>query len=133
MITITICQTGEHPDLKVGEGAGWCGDPSRGAAMGRPSADHMEGVIKIQPMEMVDGAYDKGGTYWGCGSHEMGFMYVLEDSEGNQAYLRIIPGKMVESVAEAYPDVTEILYLPEIELTDEELEELISAEDEWDA
>jgi hypothetical protein len=34
------------------------------------------------------GAYDEGGTYWGCGDPQIGYMYVAEDGEGRQAFLR---------------------------------------------
>ena len=130
MIKITECKRGDYPDLKVGEGAGWCGNPSLGAAMGRESASHMEDTVKVQAMQMEDGAYDTGGTYWGCGSREHGYMYILEDSLGTQAYLRIKPGELAAEVSKRYPSITEILYLPEIELTDEELEELTSNDEE---
>lgn len=50
---------------------GWCGDPSRGAALGRPS-----GVLRaselplrsvyLSKVKLIDG-YDDGGAYWGVG------------------------------------------------------------------
>lgn len=50
---------------------GWMGDPSRGAAMGRPS-----GVVRaselpprsvyLSKVKLTDG-YDDGGAYWGIG------------------------------------------------------------------
>jgi hypothetical protein len=51
---------------------GWCGDPARGAALGR--TDILD-VPKDKPIKLVlrrlrmsaDGAYDCNGTYWGCG------------------------------------------------------------------
>ncbi len=45
---------------------GWCGDPGRGAAMGRASDlpfDTRE-PLTIRRVPIVDG-YDPGGTYWG--------------------------------------------------------------------
>jgi len=44
----------------------------RGADMGRPNrlpADVNEAVtLRMEALRMVDGCYDTGGAYWGCGS-----------------------------------------------------------------
>jgi hypothetical protein len=56
---------------------------TRGAPMGRHS-DRLEGKVRLQAMRMVDGAYDQGGAYWGCGDT----MYVAQDGEGNLAFYR---------------------------------------------
>ena len=64
---------------------------SRGAPMGRFS-EHAEdtqypGKFNVASLPMVDGAYDKGGAYWGVGSHQHGFMYrafCLEYDEINE-------------------------------------------------
>jgi len=37
---------------------------------------------------MVDLCYDEGGVYWGMGSPEIGYMYVAEDAEGHQVFIR---------------------------------------------
>lgn len=44
-------------------------------------------------MRMVDGCYDTGGAYWGCGSYATGYMYrayVLpgEDNAYNECFVR---------------------------------------------
>jgi hypothetical protein len=56
------------PDYKTNDPVGWCGDRSRGAAMGRA-------VIREAPRDVVvklylrkvrlSGDYDSLGTYWG--------------------------------------------------------------------
>ena len=57
---------------------------SRGANMGRLHGA-LSGKIRIQKMRMsADGCYDEGGAYWGQGDP----MYVAEDRQGNQSFLR---------------------------------------------
>lgn len=54
------------------EAAGWGGDPSRGAQMGRPTLDGGFTVTGSHPMTLrkvrLNGDYDSGGAYWGCNS-----------------------------------------------------------------
>ena len=48
--------------------AGWMGDPSRGAAMGRP--DHngaLQAKLHLARVRINQGGYDSGGAYWGTG------------------------------------------------------------------
>ena len=59
-------------------------DTSRGAPMGRHSSVNLSGKCKLQPLPMYDGAYDRGGAYWGIGET----MWVCEDSEGSQMFVR---------------------------------------------
>jgi hypothetical protein len=61
----------------------------RGAPMGRVSSKLGGDRITIELMRMSRcGAYDSGGAYWGCGSREHGWMYVAEDEDGDQAFVR---------------------------------------------
>jgi hypothetical protein len=65
---------------------GYCGDPGRGAAMGRadinPKAEPT-GPLTVCFVERYDGGYDACGTYWGCSSdHGLYFAYG-NDKEGN--------------------------------------------------
>jgi len=51
---------------------GWMGDPSRGAAMGRPSRiTHVSQLpprsVYLSRVKLIDG-YDEGGAYWGVGA-----------------------------------------------------------------
>lgn len=56
-------------DYKTNDPKGWCGDASRGAAMGRPSiatADPLEPVkMTLQKVRLDNGGYDTNGTYFG--------------------------------------------------------------------
>ena len=54
-----------------------------GAPMGRANA-RLEGKCRLQRVHFIDGAYDNGGAYWGMGLP----LYVAEDCEGNQAFVR---------------------------------------------
>jgi hypothetical protein len=48
---------------------------SRGAPMGAASVAVSDQPLHLQELEMVDGAYDRSGTYWGAYSREQGAMY----------------------------------------------------------
>lgn len=61
---------------------GWCGDPKRGAALGRPSihADRdFSGEIFISRVSLDEGGYDRLGTYFGIGDPL--FWYRSENGE----------------------------------------------------
>lgn len=73
-------------DYKRNDPKGWCGDPSRGAALGRPT---ITDAPKDRPIRLsvrrsyLDaGGYDRNGTYFGRGAP----LYWVsgEDSEGNE-------------------------------------------------
>ena len=62
------------PDYKVHDPRGWCGDPKRGAALGRRSyqdedAD-WEGKLSLRRV-YLSGDYDSNGTYWGGGGEPL--------------------------------------------------------------
>ncbi len=59
------------PDYSLHDPKGWCGNPARGAAMGRPTI-HQEpmeyaGRICVRKIHLNDGGYDCNGTYFGWG------------------------------------------------------------------
>lgn len=87
--------------IKLSKDRGWCGDPRRGAALGRPN-QNLNGDFKVEPLPTPDG-YDEGGTYWGVGSPESGYMFVAEDSEGNQAFTR---AKSINEAQEEFEKLT---------------------------
>ena len=55
---------------KTNDPKGWCGDPKRGAAMGRcaihDEPKEYEGKLYLRRVRM-NGAYDTNGTYFGVG------------------------------------------------------------------
>ncbi len=69
------------PDLGP---SGWCGDPKRGASMGRPSVlpDTFTGKLRLQRIRLDQGGYDKGGAYWGSGNP----LYWAGSADGELSY-----------------------------------------------
>ncbi len=59
------------PDYKANDPRGWCGDPSRGAALGRPTIQdepkEYDGKLTLRRSYLDNGGYDKNGTYFGQG------------------------------------------------------------------
>ena len=57
------------PNYKQNDPLGWCGDPKRGAAMGRPCIHNkpkdFTGVIHLRKVRL-SGDYDVNGTYFGA-------------------------------------------------------------------
>ncbi len=70
------------PSYKTNDPKGWCGDPKRGAAMGRPSrhASDMGASHKLtlRHVPLDSGGYDKNGTYFGTGPN----LYWCADESG---------------------------------------------------
>lgn len=58
------------PSYKTHDPKGWCGDMSRGAALGRPSVHdgEPEGKMTLRRVHLDPGGYDENGTYFGAGS-----------------------------------------------------------------
>ena len=58
------------PNYRDNDPRGWCGDPRRGAAMGRGSR-HVEpsfdGRLFLERVRLNQGGYDRLGTYFGSG------------------------------------------------------------------
>ena len=58
------------PNYKRNDPRGWCGDPSRGAALGRPSvhSDKEGAKLYLRRIVLDSGGYDSNGTYFGTGN-----------------------------------------------------------------
>jgi hypothetical protein len=59
------------PSYKDNDPKGWCGNPSRGAALGRNDlrGDILyEGKLYLRRIYLDNGGYDSNGTYFGHGS-----------------------------------------------------------------
>lgn len=57
-------------NYKVNDPKGWCGDPKRGAALGRVSlhvADYV-GFLSVSRVRLNRDGYDRLGTYFGIGN-----------------------------------------------------------------
>lgn len=58
------------PDYKTNDPKGWCGDPKRGAALGRPTISEPDGntfraPLTLRQVKLDAGGYDSNGTYFG--------------------------------------------------------------------
>ena len=68
------------PDYKTNDPHGWCGNPARGAALGRPTlSGEPEGKMTLRRVYLDSGGYDPNGTYFGHGSP----LYWYADEGGN--------------------------------------------------
>lgn len=73
------------PDYRTHDPRGWCGDPKRGAALGRPTI-HLDaterptfaGRLYLKRIPLNAGGYDVNGTYFGVGKP----LYWLASTEG---------------------------------------------------
>lgn len=70
------------PDYKSNDPQGWCGDPKRGAALGRPTVKDapkdFAGKLHLRRVHLGSGGYDSNGTYFGIGQP---LWWVAADSE----------------------------------------------------
>jgi hypothetical protein len=57
------------PNYKTHDPRGWCGDPKRGAALGRCyiNGEYDGRPMVLQHIRLDSGGYDVLGTYWGLG------------------------------------------------------------------
>jgi hypothetical protein len=82
------------PDYTRCDPKGWCGDPTRGAAMGRPTVQDApkdyDGKLYLRYIRLDMGGYDCNGTYFGIGQrlywcanedHAVDFMLRASDRE----------------------------------------------------
>jgi hypothetical protein len=60
----------DAPEYDTNDPRGWCGDPKRGAARGRPtvrgSAEY-DGLLSLVHIRLDVGGHDRLGTYFGSG------------------------------------------------------------------
>jgi len=57
------------PSYTSNDPKGWGGDPSRGAALGRPTVQgELTGKLYLRRVRLDNGGYDSNGTYFGVGS-----------------------------------------------------------------
>jgi len=59
------------PNYKTNDSRGWCGDPRRGAALGRPTVQDaptdFADKLHLRRVRLDSGGYDLNGTYFGHG------------------------------------------------------------------
>lgn len=85
---------------KTNDPRGWCGDPSRGAALGRATIqdapEAFSGKLTLRRVQLDSGGYDPNGTYFGTGaplywtaSEDGEIDYVLRASEREDARSKV--------------------------------------------
>lgn len=70
------------PDYALRDPKGWCGDPKRGAALGRPGKvgdKKYRGKIGLYRVALDSGGYDRLGTYFGIGGPLYWYVSLDED------------------------------------------------------
>jgi hypothetical protein len=71
-----------RPDYLTNAPKGWCGDPKRGAAFGRPTIcdapGSYSGLLYLKRIHLNSGGYDKHGAYFGLGQP----LYWCANAEG---------------------------------------------------
>jgi hypothetical protein len=71
-----------QPSYKTNDPIGWCGDASRGAAMGRATIHDApaDAAVKLtlRRIRLDSGGYDPNGTYFGTGTP----LYWYADEDG---------------------------------------------------
>lgn len=89
---------------------GWCGDASRGAALGRRDRRGdvlFDGKLQLRRVYLNNGGYDSNGTYFGHG--EPLFWYAADSENPDDVIDGMIRAKSREDakakIREEYPDV----------------------------
>ncbi len=95
------------PDYKMHDPKGWCGDPRRGAAMGRGAwhAENQDAPVKLYLRHIsLNSDYDSNGTYFGGGEP----LYWYADAEGEIDCMLRASGREHAKVIirETYPKAT---------------------------
>lgn len=90
-----------YPTYQTHDPKGWCGDPKRGAALGRHSYlgnSNFDGKFLLRGVRLNQGGYDCNGTYFGVGQplfwfaspHEDGIDDVLRAANREDAKQQIL-------------------------------------------
>lgn len=93
------------PDYGTFDPKGWGGDPSRGAALGRPTikdeGEDYSGRLFLREMRIDHQGYDKNGTYFGVGKP----LYWCANDEGTVDFMLRASDRSTarEEVLKEYP------------------------------
>ena len=91
-----------QPDYRLNDPGGWCGNPRRGAAMGRPTFKahdaEFTGQIHIRRIRINSGGYDPIGTYFGDPGNGDA-LYWVATVDGKIDYVQWAPGRATVEAA----------------------------------
>jgi hypothetical protein len=80
------------PNYSANDPKGWCGDPKRGAALGRPTvkdaSPDFSGKVHLAKIRM-NGDYDCNGTYFGFCSQGEALFWVSTDDNAIDYVIRV--------------------------------------------
>lgn len=95
------------PSYKTHDPKGWCGDPRRGAAMGRHTYHNappdFAGKLVLRKMRL-NGDYDVNGTYWGYTRGEDIYWYADADGQIDACVRATSREDAKKQVREHYPN-----------------------------
>jgi hypothetical protein len=92
---------------KTHDPKGWCGDPTRGAALGRPSIQGSRdyaGRFVLRRIRLDTGGYDSNGTYFGEGQPL--YWYASADGSIDRMLRADSRAAAKAAVLEKYPHAT---------------------------
>jgi len=93
------------PSYKDNDPKGWCGDPKRGAALGRASVKgdrKHDGRLFMRLVRLDSGGYDTNGTYFGHGRRL--YWYSSEDGSIDGTVRGETRAQAREKVLRDYPN-----------------------------
>lgn len=94
-------------DYAKNDPKGWMGDPKRGAALGRRVICTLKpdytGYIYVYEVVLVDGGYDRCGTYWG-GGEPLWWCFVKGDEHELEQVVRGPVEHVVGLLKARFPD-----------------------------
>ena len=93
------------PGYKYHDPKGWCGDPQRGAALGRPSyhEEGFSGRLFLRRVRLNSGGYDVNGTYFGYGDNSL-YWCASEDCKVDFMLRAFVREGARRQVLEIYPN-----------------------------
>lgn len=88
------------PSYSTHDPKGWCGDPRRGAALGRATYEgdrNYSGKLYLRRIRLDSGGYDVNGTYFGhggplfwCASDDTTIDFMLRASDRKDAKRKVL-------------------------------------------